>query len=129
LAASLVWRGASSPTVGRTSSDRRDQDLMNAEAFCPLSARNLTDGVVDLAGLFVGQALVLHLTLAANGYGMVLLLALCGPLKGVDAVVELLAINVVDRVTRRRSGRQERFSDERVDRNPVVCPLTSRQAN
>lgn len=99
LTAPLIRRSASSPAVGCASSDGRDQDLVDAEAFCPLPARNLADGVVNLAGLLIGQPLKLGMSLLSQACRVALLLSVGRPLEVLSAVVELVAIDVVDRVT------------------------------
>jgi len=60
---------------------------MNTEALCPLATGNLADGVVDLACLFIGQALVLHMAFQAKASSMSLLLAASRPFKIAGSVI------------------------------------------
>jgi len=95
---------------------------VDAESFCPLPARNLADGVVDLARLLVSESLVLRMALQAKACGVTLLFAMGSPLEIVRAVIELIAIEMVDRVTSRWAGTNKSQGYQAVDRDPCGRP-------
>lgn len=102
---------------------------MNAEPLRPGATGDLADRAVDLARLLICQALVLGTALQAQAGRMVLLLALRRPFEVARAVVQLVPVDVVHRVTGRGLGWQESVSDQGVNRNPLVCSRASGQAH
>lgn len=129
LAASFVRWCASSPAVRPASSDRRDQYWMDAQPSRPLASGDLADRGVHLARLLICQALKLRAALQAQTGGVVLLLASGRPFEILGAIVDLFAIDVVDRVFWRGAWTDKRFGDKGMDRRPFLGSGATAQAN